>query len=309
MNKIIHIAPMMGWTDRHGRHLLRLLSPHLGLWSEMKAAAAVIHGADAVLDGVSPSCDVVLQLGGCVASDLALAAKKAAARGFRSINLNMGCPSCRVGAGGFGAAMMLDLEGAARCVAALKRAVDIPISVKCRIGVDDQEPEEVLPRLLETLAAEGVRDFVIHARKAWLKGLSPKQNRTLPPLDYALVYKMKQTYPHLNIILNGGITDLTQARALEEKVDGVMIGRAALRNPFMLTELNDKPADRQTLLEQFTDYALCEGLSAHHLTHYVSGLWTAQKGAAYFRRKLNAIKTLTEHSATDLLHFTQTIAA
>ena len=270
----------------------------------MKVADAVLYGkAEVILAEAAP--DITLQLGGCEAGALARAARKGEAAGFGAINLNMGCPSCRVGAGGFGAKMMLDIDNAARCLAAMKEAVAIPLSVKCRLAVDEQEASEVLPRLLEKLSAEGVSDFVIHARKAWLKGLSPRQNRTLPPLEYGLVYKMKEDYPHLNIIINGGITELEQVPAHLQKTDGVMIGRAAFANPFMLTALNDNPPSRQAVLEQWTHYALRHGLKPSHLTHYVSGLWRAQRGAAYFRRKLNGLKELTEQSAQELLDFTR----
>lgn len=299
---------MMGWTNRHGRYFLNLLSSNLRLWTEMIAAPAVIYGDDALLKGGDK--ELVLQLGGNKPQQLAEAALRGERAGFGEINLNMGCPSSRVGAGGFGAAMMLDLENAARCVGTMATAVNIPISVKCRIGVDEQEPSDILPLLLEKLSAVGVERFAIHARKAWLKGISPRQNRTLPPLNYQLVYEMKKQFPHLEIILNGGVVDLALAEKHLEQVDAVMIGRAAFRNPYMLTAFNNAtPPSRKFLLEKFTEYALREGLTAHHLTHYISGLWSGISGAAYFRRELNEIGKLNNQTATKLLGFSENLIA
>lgn len=303
----IHIAPMMGWTNRHGRALMALLSPHLRLWSDMKTADAIIHGGAEILAGENEG--VVLQLGGNDPVRLAAAASKGVAAGFAAINLNMGCPSERVGSGGFGAALMLELDRAATCLAGIKDAVSVPVSVKCRIGVDEQVPEEVLPQLIEKFLAVGVRDFIIHARKAWLSGLSPRQNRTVPPLDYGLVYAMKQNYPTAQIIINGGIEDLAQADEHLKQMDGAMIGRAAFRNPFMLMALNKDAKCRGEVLEAFTAYALRENLTSHHLTHYIAGLWTGQRGAAAFRRALNDMGDLTPQSAQQLISWTQARAA
>ena len=313
MNKSIHIAPMMGWTDRHGLFLLRRLTKRARLWTEMIAADALIYGDRARL---CPHIDHVLQIGGADPKRLAEAARIGEALGFGEINLNMGCPSRRVGQGGFGAAMMADLDHAAKCVEAMRRAVECPVSVKCRISIDRQDPGKVLPRLLARLSQAGARSFAIHARAAWLSGLSPKQNRTLPPLRHDLVYQMKRAFPHLHLILNGGVQTLDAAARHLRQLDGVMIGRAAFRDPFMLADLDArffaddkaKPT-RQLVLAEIMDYALREKLSAAHLTRLVSGLWARQRGAGAFRRRLNHHRQLSPDAAADILAAADALAA
>ena len=289
---MIDIAPMMGWTNRHGRFLMGLVSDRLRLWTEMISANAILYGNHERLFA-GKTQGVVLQIGGKEPEKLALAARKGEEAGFSEINLNMGCPSCRVGAGGFGAAMMLDLDNAAHCIDAMVKAVSIPISVKCRIGVDNQKAEVVLPLLLKHLSQAGAHHFIIHARKAWLKGLSPKQNRSLPPLDYDLVYHMKRMFPHLLLTLNGGVTSLDEVKNHLAFVDGVMIGRQAFRNPFMLADLDYQffngtrsSLTRKQLLWQMSVYAKKENMSSHLFTRLLAGLWHGQKGALDFRRAL-----------------------
>ena len=286
---------MMGWTDRHGRFLLRCLSRHLGLWTEMISAPALVRRGAAQILGADPIADeVVLQLGGSAPDELARAAQIGERAGYREINLNAGCPSCKVSVGGFGAALMLTPDRAARCIEAMAEAVDIPVSVKCRIGVDDQDSEKVLPEFIDLLSRAGAARFVIHARKAWLKGLSPKQNRTLPPLNYPLVYEMKSQFPQTPIILNGGIGTLDDIARHLDYMDGVMIGRAAFRDSFMLAELDQRffsgmktSNARHEVLERLVDYAAQNDLPRAILVRLASGLWTGVRGASYVRRALN----------------------
>ena len=225
----LSIAPMMDWTDRHCRFFHRQMTRRAMLYTEMVTAPAVIHGPRArLLDFSTDEHPVALQLGGSDPVELAAAVRAARDWGYDEINLNCGCPSDRVQSGCFGAVLMERPALVADCVAAMQAESPVPVTVKCRIGVDDQDPETVLPGFVETVAAAGVRHFIIHARKAWLKGLSPKENREIPPLDHALVLRMKARFPELTICLNGGVATLEQARALlDQGLDGVMIGRAA----------------------------------------------------------------------------------
>jgi tRNA-dihydrouridine synthase A len=229
----LSIAPMMDWTDRHCRHFHRLMTRRAMLYTEMVTAAAVIHGPRDRLLAFSPQeHPVALQLGGSDPAELAQAVRLASPYGYGEINLNVGCPSDRVQSGCFGAVLMERPALVAECVAAMLDVSPVPITVKCRIGVDDQDPEAILPDFLQTVSAAGVTHFIIHARKAWLQGLSPKENRDIPPLDYPLVVAMKQQFPHLTICINGGITSLDQVRGfLDQGIDGVMLGRAAYHDP------------------------------------------------------------------------------
>src|ERR1700743_925823 len=225
-------APMMDWTDRHCRSLHRVLSGRALLYTEMLTTGAVLHGDRArLLSFDRAEHQVALQLGGSEPAELAAAARLGEAEGYDEINLNVGCPSDRVQAGRFGACLMREPELVADCVAAMRAAVSIPVTVKCRIGVDDQDPEQSLRTLIDACAQAGVTVFAVHARKAWLEGLSPKENRDIPPLDYPLVYRIKQERPNLTILVNGGIENLEQAEAHLAHVDGVMLGRAAYQNP------------------------------------------------------------------------------
>lgn len=229
----LSVAPMMDWTDRHCRYFHRLMSQHALLYTEMVTAPAIIHGDRArLLDFDVAEHPLAIQLGGSDPAQLAEAARIAADWGYAEVNLNCGCPSDRVQSGSFGAVLMENAALVADCVSAMRDVVDVPVTVKCRIGVDDQVPSEILPDFLARVSAAGCDRFTIHARKAWLQGLSPKENRDIPPLDYDLVHEMKGLFPHLHLSVNGGVADLDAAKSfLDAGLDGVMVGRAAYHTP------------------------------------------------------------------------------
>ena len=233
------VAPMMEWTDRHCRYFLRLISRRAFLYTEMVTADAVLYGNRERVLGFSPEEHPVgLQLGGSDAGKLAEAARIGADYGYDEINLNIGCPSDRVQSGRFGACLMAEPDLVAECVAAMGEASALPVTVKCRIGIDDQDAEESLDRFIDHVAEAGCRTFIVHARKAWLKGLSPKENRDVPPLDYERVLRLKQRRPDLEIVLNGGIESFASAQSHLPQVDGVMLGRAAYADPYLLAEVD-----------------------------------------------------------------------
>lgn len=296
----LSVAPMMDWTDRHCRYLHRLMSRRTLLYTEMVTAAAVIHGPRDRLLGFDPTeHPVALQLGGSDPAELAQAVRIAADYGYDEINLNVGCPSDRVQSGCFGAVLMERPGLVADCVAAMIAASPVEVTVKCRIGVDDQVPETVLPDFLGTVAQAGVRRFTIHARKAWLKGLSPKENRDIPPLDYALVHAMKRDFPHLHLSVNGGITTLEEARAhLAAGMDGVMIGRAAYHTPAEILlaadhQIFDDPMPPNTaheVVHQMLPYIeahLAGGGRLGQITRHMLGLFAGRAGARGWRRRLS----------------------
>jgi tRNA-dihydrouridine synthase A len=287
---------MMEWTDRHCRVLHRLLSGHARLYTEMVTADAILRGDRERLIGFSDiEHPVALQLGGSHPGKLAEAARIGAARGYDEINLNIGCPSDRVQSGCFGAALMKEPVLVGECVAAIRAAVAVPVTVKCRIGVDEQDPAVALPTLVERCARAGVTVFAVHARKAWLSGLSPKENREVPPLDYGIVYALKATRPDLTIIVNGGIASLDEAQTHLEHVDGVMLGRAAYQTPAILAEVDRRffgtlARDVGTAVEVYIDYAgaqLAKGVPLNALTKHMLGLFHGQPGARLFRRHLS----------------------
>lgn len=290
---------MMDWTDRHCRYFHRTLSRHTQLYTEMVTAPALVRGnATYLLDHDSAEHPVVLQLGGSDPAELAQAARMGWDAGYREINLNCGCPSDRVQSGCFGAVLMKHPDLVADICAAMRAASPAEITVKCRIGVDDQRPDAVLPAFLERLQQAGVRHVIIHARKAWLQGLSPKDNREIPPLDYPLVLEMKRRYPHLLIGVNGGITDLDQAsKFLEQGLDGVMIGRAAYQRPGDLllgadTRIFGAPRSPTVAqaLEQMRSYIsdeLAKGTRLASITRHMLGLFAGQPGARQWRRILS----------------------
>ncbi len=292
------VAPMMDWTDRHDRFFLRLISRHALLYTEMVTAPAIIHGDRGYLLGFSDEeHPVAVQLGGSVAEELVQAAKIAEDYGYDEINLNVGCPSDRVQSGRFGACLMLEPDLVAECVAAMQNAVHVPVTVKCRIGVDEQDPREALPTLIEKVSATGCRNFTVHARKAWLQGLSPKENRTVPPLDYPLVYEMKRMFPALEICINGGIATLDETEEHLAHVDGVMMGRAAYENPYVLADVDQRffgatlaPLSRHEVIEVFLPYIaarLTEGVPLNAMTRHILGLFQHMPGARAFRRHLS----------------------
>jgi tRNA-dihydrouridine synthase A len=290
------IAPMMDWTDRHCRVLHRLLTRRALLYTEMVTAEAILRGERARVIGFSEiEHPVALQLGGTEPAQLAEAARIGADFGYDEINLNLGCPSARVLSGRFGAALMTEPGRVADCVAAMRAAVSVPVTIKCRIGVDDQDPAVALPALIDACAAAGVTIFAVHARKAWLSGLSPKDNREIPPLDYQLVYALKRARPGLLIVINGGIGSLDEAEAHLSHVDGVMLGRAAYQAPAKLADVDARffggaARGLSEAVAAYTDYIaarLEEGVPLNAMTKHMLGLFHGTPGARQFRRELS----------------------
>ncbi len=291
------VAPMMDWTDRHCRYFLRLLSPRARLYTEMVTAAAVLHGAKDYLLRFDPSeHPVALQLGGSVPGEMARAARIGEETGYDEININIGCPSDRVQSGNFGACLMTRPDTVAECVRAMRASVAIPVTVKTRIGIDDQDSYEFLTRFVEKVADAGCSTFIVHARIALLEGLSPKDNRSVPPLDYARVYRLKREHPRLTIILNGGIASTNSAIEHLQHVDGAMIGREAYQNPWFLVELERAmgeekgPTHRHEVLERMLPYIKAElaaGTELKHITRHMLGLFAGQPGARAWRRYLS----------------------
>jgi tRNA-dihydrouridine synthase A len=290
-------APMMDWTDRHCRVFHRLLTRHARLYTEMLTTPAIIHGDRARLLGFDDSeHPVALQLGGSDPRELAEAARIGEGFGYDEINLNVGCPSDRVKDGRFGASLMAEPDLVGSCVEAMKRAVKIPVTVKCRIGIDDQDPEVSLDRLARAVIAAGSDALIVHARKAWLTGLSPKENRDIPPLDYDRVYRLKQAMPQVPIIINGGVASLAEAKAHLAHVDGVMLGRAAYQEPWRLLTADadifgETPrfATMKEVFEAMTPYIareLARGTRLHAITRHFVGAYHAVPGARAFRRHL-----------------------
>ncbi len=295
----LSVAPMMDWTDRHCRYLHRLLTRNALLYTEMVTAPAVIYGdRDRLLGFDKAEHPLALQLGGSDPAQLAQATRIAADLGYDEVNLNCGCPSDRVQSGFFGAVLMERPDLVADCAAAMIAASPVEITVKCRIGVEDQDPAQVLPDFLEKVSAAGVSRFTIHARKAWLQGLSPKENRDIPPLDYDLVHAMKAQFPHLHLSINGGITSLDQAQDhLARGLDGVMIGRAAYQTPADVLLDADRilfgDSHRTTAVQAvhdmlpYIDAHLGAGGRLHQVTRHMLGLFHGQPGARNWRRVLS----------------------
>ena len=309
LSRRLSVAPMMDWTDRHERFFLRLVSRRVLLYTEMITAQAILHGDRARLLAFHPAeHPVALQLGGSDPAMLAEAARIGAATGYDEINLNVGCPSERVQTGRFGACLMLEPELVRDCVAAMRAAVAVPVTVKHRIGVDETDSYEALCRFVTTVAESGCTSFTVHARKAWLTGLSPKENREIPPLTYDTVYRLKNDFPQLEIILNGGVKTLADAEAhLAPRdglaLDGVMIGRAAYETPYMLAEADrrifgedTRAPTRREILTAFMAYVAVElaaGSPLRHMTRHILGLFQGVPGARAWRR------ILTEGAAKD----------
>src|ERR1700753_2413437 len=288
---------MMDWTDRHCRVFHRLMTRHGRLYTEMLTSGAIMHGDRARLLGFDASeHPVALQLGGSDPRDLATAAKIGEDFGYDEINLNVGCPSDRVKEGRFGACLMAEPALVGMCVEAMKRAVQIPITVKCRIGIDDQDPEIALDALARGVIAAGADALIVHARKAWLNGLSPKENRDIPPLDYDRVYRLKAALPDVPVIINGGIATIEEARAHLDHVDGVMLGRAAYQEPWRLlsvdADLFGEAAPHATMKDVFAamrpyiERQLASGVRLHSITRHFVGAFHAVPGARAFRRYL-----------------------
>lgn len=291
------IAPMLDWTDRHARYFLRLFSPNILLYTEMVTTGALLHGdRRRFLAHDEREHPVAIQLGGCDPGALSECAALAEAAGFDEVNLNVGCPSDRVQSGRFGACLMAEPALVADCVSAMRGATRLPVTVKCRIGIDRQDDYAFFRRFVDTVADAGCDTFAVHARKAWLKGLSPKQNREIPPLHYETVYRLKSERPELGVVINGGIVDLDASVAHLEHVDGVMMGRAAFQNPALLFDVDarvfDSPGsvrDRETILAAYLDYIAAQvesGVHLRHLTPPLLGLFQGRPGTRVFKRHL-----------------------
>ncbi len=297
------VAPMMDWTDRHCRSFHRLMTRQALLYTEMVTADAILRGKRELLLGFSPDeHPVALQLGGSHPARLAEAAVIGEQFGYDEINLNVGCPSDRVQDGRFGACLMAEPKLVADCVAAMRKAVAVPVTVKCRIGIDDQDSERDLTAFIDEVADAGCTTFIVHARKAWLKGLSPKENREVPPLDYARVQRLKHARPDLRIVLNGGLVDLESAAAHGAGLDGVMLGRAAYMTPWLLANVDHccfgappSTLTRVGVIEALIPYIeahLARGGRLNNVVRHVLGLFHGEPGARAFRRILseNAVK-------------------
>jgi tRNA-dihydrouridine synthase A len=291
------VAPMMEWTDRHCRYFLRLISRRNFLYTEMVTADAVLHGDRERLLGFDPSeHPVALQLGGSHPARLAEVSRIGAERGYDEINLNIGCPSDRVQSGRFGACLMAEPDLVAACVEAMAEAVAVPVTVKCRIGIDDQDAEASLDRFIDSVADAGCKTFIVHARKAWLQGLSPKENRAVPPIDYNRVWRLKQRRPDLEIVLNGAINSVAETETHLQHVDGVMLGRAAYADPYLLAEVDavlfgetERRPSRIEVLDAFLPYVeaeLVRGTRLNQMTRHILGLFHRQPRARAFRRVL-----------------------
>lgn len=292
----LSVAPMMDWTDRHCRYFHRLLSPHARLYTEMVTAAALTHGNRRhLLEHSDFEQPLALQLGGSDPAELALAARHGADAGYVEINLNVGCPSDRVQSGRFGACLMREPVLVADCVAAMRAAVSVPVTVKCRIGVDEQDDYADLQHFTQQMVAAGVETLVVHARKAWLQGLSPKENREIPPLNYERVYQLKRDFPQLCVVINGGITTVDAVVEHLRHVDGVMLGRAAYHDPYVLARVEEalygvEPPSRDAVLRALIPYIEAErtrGTAFKHIARHILGLYQGLPGARAFRRTLS----------------------
>ena len=300
INRTFSVAPMMDWTDRHCRYLHRLISKNVLLYTEMVTAPALIHGdADRLLEFNQSEHPIALQIGGSHPNQLAQATRLGCEAGYDEININIGCPSDRVQSGRFGACLMKEPELVSECVTAMKEAsTGAEITVKCRIGVDDQEPKRILPDFIDKVSQNGVSSFTIHARKAWLSGLSPKQNRDVPPLDYELVHEIKKERPELEIILNGGLQTFNQAvHEINKGLDGAMIGRTAYHNPMeilanadSLFETNTNKKSVNKIIDEMLQYIqnhLDSGGRLNQITRHMLGLFSGQSGAKIWKRTLS----------------------
>ena len=319
LNRRFCVAPMLDWTDRHERYLLRLISKHALLYTEMVTTGALIHGdKHRHLQFNQEEHPVALQLGGSDPKDMATCAKIAEDYGYDEVNINVGCPSDRVQHGAFGACLMAKAELVAENISAMQSAVNIPVTVKNRIAIDDMPEYETLHNFLQVVSEAGCATFIVHARKAWLKGLSPKQNRDIPPLNYELVYQMKQEFPALEIIINGGIKTIDECESHLINVDGVMLGREVYHNPFIMHDIdnrlyNDAASSIKTefdILDLYIDYMrqqLEQGVYLKHMSRHLLGLFSGKPGAKAWRRHIseNAYKEgagveIIQQAATNL---------
>ncbi len=310
-NHRFSVAPMLDWTDRHCRYFLRQISRRALLYSEMVTTGAVLHGDRERLLSFTPlEKPLALQLGGSEALDLRECARIGEGFGYDEINLNVGCPSDRVQRGRFGACLMAEPHTVAAGVEAMKGAVKIPVTVKSRIGIDDLDSYEALQRFVKVVSDAGCSTFIVHARKAWLKGLSPKENREIPPLRYDVVEALKADFPALTIVLNGGIETLDQAAGHLQRLDGVMLGRAAYHNPYLLAEVDQRffgadepPPTREAVVHAmlpYIDEQILKGSRLHAITRHMLGLYYAQPGGRLWRRHLGEAATRPNASALDV---------
>jgi tRNA-dihydrouridine synthase A len=300
---------MMERTDRHCRYFLRLLAPHAWLYTEMITSAAIVRGAhERLLAFHAAEHPVAAQLGGSDPAELAAATRIVAGVGYDEVNLNVGCPSGRVQAGCFGAALMANPTTVADCVRAMREASDLPVTVKTRLGIDELDSYPFLHNFVDTVVAAGCSTVIVHARKAWLKGLSPKENREVPPLDYTRVYRLKADFPKLEILINGGLDNADQAVAQLDHVDGIMVGRAAYQRPYLLAELDHRlfggpaPPPREAVLAAMLRYAADElraGTSVRSITRHMLGLYAGELGARHWRRTLSDLSK-GSHALADL---------
>ena len=304
INRKFTVAPMLDWTDRHCRYFHRLLTKQALLYTEMVTTGALLNGdVERHLRFNAFEQPVALQLGGSEPKEMVACARLAEDYGYAEVNINVGCPSERVQKGAFGACLMAEPHLIADCVAAMQAAVNMPVTVKNRIGIDEQQERDSLFNFVETVAQAGCQTFIVHARKAWLKGLSPKENREIPPLNYALVYELKQAFPQLEIIINGGITTLEQCQHHLQFVDGVMVGREAYHNPWLLAQVDsqlyaapDSFNQRKAVIDAFIPYVeqqLSQGVTLAPMSKPILGLFQGIAGARYWRRYIseNAFKS------------------
>ncbi|HET6565466.1 MAG TPA: tRNA dihydrouridine(20/20a) synthase DusA [Xanthomonadales bacterium] len=293
-NRLVSVAPMMDWTDRHCRYFHRLLSPQALLYTEMVTSGAILHGDRDHLLAFNPEeHPLALQLGGSDPEELARCARIAQVRGYDEVNLNVGCPSDRVQRGRFGACLMLEPKLVRDCIAAMLDVTNLPVTVKCRLGVDEQESYAYFSDFLHTVAGSGCTVFIVHARKAWLSGLSPRENREIPELRYDWVYRIKQEQPQWTIILNGGVTEPAEVASHLQYVDGVMLGRAAYQNPWILVECQrllsqeaelPERADIVHLMQEYCRQQAALGVPVKHISRHMLGLFQGLPGARRWRR-------------------------
>ncbi|MBU3021993.1 tRNA dihydrouridine(20/20a) synthase DusA [Aestuariibacter sp. A3R04] len=297
LNRKFSVAPMLDWTDRHCRYFLRQLSKEALLYTEMVTTGALIFGKGDYLVFNDEEHPVALQLGGSNASDMARCAELAQQRGYDEVNINVGCPSDRVKNGAFGACLMAQPEVVAECVREMQKLVDIPVTVKCRIGIDDMDEYDDFARFIDIVANAGCDTFIVHARKAWLQGLSPKENREIPPLNYPRVYQLKATHPELSISINGGITTIQQMQQHLQHVDGVMVGREAYTNPYLLASVSQtlfgsplplpSRAELVNTMQAYIERQTDEWFKPWHVARHMLGLYQGQAGGRIWRRYLS----------------------
>ena len=313
------VAPMLDWTDKHCRYFYRLMTRNALLYTEMVTTGAIIYGKGDYLGFNQEEHPVALQLGGSDPAAMAQCAAKAQALGYDEVNINVGCPSDRVKNGRFGACLMAEPEVVATCIEAMQAEVDIPVTVKCRIGIDDMDEYKDLSRFVSIVSASGCDTFIVHARKAWLQGLSPKENRDIPPLCYPRVYELKQEFPDLNVSINGGIKTLEDAKQHLSYVDGVMLGREVYANPFMLTEVDSELFDivpsaisREHIVEQMSAYIrmqVAKGEREWHVARHMLGLFQGQPGGRVWRRYLSQNGTGRNPQSDVVLHALDAVQA